>query len=381
MRRASQPLLDVAEESEAESVPALRTFLVDAGDAGRWTLDARAATTSSEPYDSGGLEELEAQQPEEAEGCASTTRAWLTDAKAHCSRLLLEEHDELAQLCRVACVEALLLICFGTTRLACLLRLPSDAKRDDDGGAVAEDFQELLQLGFALALLTKLHTVERFAWFSARPIYAVVFLGTPFVFGGFNEIPGLQVSLATIGSWGGVAWFVMLFAALVLLLVIGWHARRSFLLPRRERVAYLASRLAVYAFFVLQWTMMKLSPPGRRGYEQYHLHHYYIGFLVALWGCFDHPISALLLSIGAGIMAQGLGAYHDADLFTATLEGTLANARAAGCLTLRLNSSLTRVQCAFEPRQANHSWGFFACPWGDFGEAGRPNGTCISPRY
>jgi hypothetical protein len=58
-----------------------------------------------------------------------------------------------------------------------------------------------------------------------------------------------------------------------LLLLVGWHLRRVWALPRRARGAYLGSRAAVYAFLLLRAVVVAASPPGR---------HHYIGFRT--WG-------------------------------------------------------------------------------------------------
>jgi hypothetical protein len=321
-----------------------------------------------------------------------------------------DDDDALSQYARLAACEALLLAGYGVTRLCVRLGLPDDANTGcaarrgrplthtrsarafphdvsdakllhnmrprSDGGIVASDLYQLLQMGALLAWLSGLTTRARFAWFRSRPLYALVFLCTGPVFAAIGEAPGLQVSLATVGSWGAAAWLVMLAALGVIIAVVAWHARHAArVLSRRDRIAYLASRAAVHVFFVAIWALMRLSGVGRAHFEATHLHHFFIGFLLALWGAFNHPLSATLLAIGAGIFVQGIGAYHYTWLFYVTPLGSMQRAKDAGCFTFRGNAS--EVGCAWS-MHTNQTWGLIMCPLDvptDVTE--RPSGTCF----
>jgi hypothetical protein len=230
-------------------------------------------------------------------------------------------------------------------------------------------------MGALLTWLTGLTTRARFSWFRARPIYSLVFLCTGPVFAAIGEAPGLQVSLATVGSWGAAAWVVMLLALIVIIVVVGWHARHAArALSRRDRAAYLASRAGVHAFFLALWALMRLSGVGRAHFEAMHFHHFFIGFLLALWGAFNHPLSATLLAIGAGIFVQGIGAYHYTWLFYVTPRGSMQRAKDAGCFTFKGNA--TEVGCAWS-MHSNKTWGLIMCPLDVPADAARPNGTCF----
>ena len=229
-----------------------------------------------------------------------------------------------------------------------------------DGGQQAADVFQLVTLGTVLTWLTGLTRSTRFAYFRARPLYALVFVATGPVFAALGEVPGLQVSLATVGAWGGLAWCVMLAALAAICVVVWWHARHAArVLPYRARLAYLASRSALMLLIFVLWLIMRASPVGRRHFEATHIHHWLIGFLLASWGSFNHPISATLLAVGAGIFVQGIGAYGYAWLFYATPEGQWANALAAGCVRYRGNASF--VSCDWTAGNASH-WGLIMCP-------------------
>ena len=251
-----------------------------------------------------------------------------------------------------------------------------------DGGLVASDFGQLLQLGLALAWLTDLHLAERFAWLCGKPLLLALYLATLPVYSLLNEVPGLQVSLITVAQWGPVAWVAMLSAGAALTWAVVWHVRYSTTLPPRASIAYIACRAGIWAFFLFQWLLMRASAPGRMHEERFHLHHYWLGFLVAIWGCFNHPTSAVVLAIGAAVMTQGIAAYHAAALFEATTFGRMAAAKRAGCVTLAINGSSVREThaiCMFSASERETQWGLWACP--AFFADTAPNVTCASDAF
>ena len=305
--------------------------------------------------------------PDDEQGQSPAEQSlWHCFKRATC-QLLFHDTDTLSQYARVALVEALLLAGYGVTRLATLTGLPDDAwTRPADGALVATDFSSLLQLGVLLAWLTGLHTAQRFAWLCNRPLFLAVFLCTCPVYSALNEVPGLQVSLVNVQSWGPVAWVTMLAVAAVVAWIVIWHMHySSSCIAPRDGIAYVSSRVIVILFSLAQWLLMKASAPGRSHEERFHMHHFYIGFLVAIWGSFNHPLSATLLAIGASIMVQGIAAYHAAALFETTNAGRIAAAHRAGCATLVMNnSSATHATCVFDAEELrlNTTWGVWACP-------------------
>jgi hypothetical protein len=296
------------------------------------------------------------------------------------AKLLLVDSDTLGQYARVFAVECLLLIGYLVTRLTALTGVPSDAASSTDGGLVASDFGQLLQLGAVLAWLTDVHLPQRFSWLCSRPLLLALYFSTLPVYSLLNEVPGLQVSLSTIPQWGPVAWVTMLSAGAALTWAVVWHVRYSASLPQRLGIAYIACRAGIVAFFLFQWLLMRASAPGRLHEERYHLHHYWIGFLVAIWGCFNHPTSAVVLTIGAAVMTQGIAAYHAAALFEATTAGRMAAARRAGCVTMTVNGSEavdTHAVCLFSASARDTQWGLWACPAYFTGDTA-PNVTCLA---
>lgn len=63
-------------------------------------------------------------------------------------------------------------------------------------------------------------------------------------------------------------------------------------------------------------------------YNTQHIHHFYLGWSVALFAEFNHPISLATLAIAMGVFAQGVGVYgfaslfEDSSCFTATADST-----------------------------------------------------------
>ena len=302
---------------------------------------------------------------EEAEllGAAERSASRSSPLRLRLRRLLLSEEDELAQYARLAVFHACLLLGYGVVRVAVAWHWPDDAKSVDDGAAVAGDLAALAQLGLGVAYLNGVHTAARFAWLAGRPQYLLLYLAVLCCFGGFNQIPGLQVSLADVGEWGATAWVVMPAALLLCGAIIVWHLVAVRRLPLRPRLSYIASRLAVYSLFALRYLIERTKSPGRHGWTHLHLHHYYLGFLLAVWGRFDHPLSAGLLAVGCGLMVQGIGAYHAAPLFSLTVEGSVAQAEAAGCVFLTLDANSSGLECLWAAPAGNSTWGVQTCPY------------------
>lgn len=109
------------------------------------------------------------------------------------------------------------------------------------------------------------------------------------------------------------------------------------------------------------------------GWEATHLHHWALGFLLASWGRFDAVISTCLLCVGAGLMTQGIAAYHYVWVFYTTGAGSEAAAKAAGCIRVLTND--TSVICTWlrPTGAAEHGWGLQSCP---FGRGPHAQGVC-----
>lgn len=93
--------------------------------------------------------------------------------------------------------------------------------------------------------------------------------------------------------------------------VVGWHIAR---VVRRRRwpdaAAYCISRLLLFLFLGGSAAVLR-----RQSSVDFHLHHLYLGWALALWAELDHWLSALTLAVGVGIWLQGVGSYSFAPVF------------------------------------------------------------------
>lgn len=66
-------------------------------------------------------------------------------------------------------------------------------------------------------------------------------------------------------------------------------------------------------------------------YNTQHIHHFYIGWTVALFAEFNHPLSAVTLAIAMGVFAQGVGVYGFASMFEDSSCFTAAAGTSMSC--------------------------------------------------
>lgn len=202
------------------------------------------------------------------------------------------------------------------TRLVCLLGVPHDCHGHSDLVLSVYDTHLLLAYGFVLAVLTGVLQADRFEYVfcfhGERPwgvvFVAVFFLSSP-VFGLLDLVPFLTHFSLSAGNASGMFNLLLLFALVLgAVALVTWHLWYAFQNnPLNGFLAYALSRLAVcliyVSYFVAAYGAQEVS---------FHFHHYLVGFLCAIFGEFNHPLSLVLLAAGAGIMVQGIAAY-DAD--------------------------------------------------------------------
>jgi hypothetical protein len=223
------------------------------------------------------------------------------------TELLFFEDDDLAQYARIFVALTTLFVGYGLACTAASLGFPLDAAPRHDWAALANDVTVLGVFGVVIAFITGVHEPERFEWLASAPWFAFAFFGTCFFFGALDEVPGFQASLSTSASWPAQTWVVVVTALLAVAAGCGWLVRLAFRLGARTGCTYVASRTASLAVLGIQ---VACAQGGT-----FHLHHYYLGFLIALWGSMNTWVSDALLAVGCGLLAQGLAAYHAAPLF------------------------------------------------------------------
>jgi putative Mn2+ efflux pump MntP len=113
---------------------------------------------------------------------------------------------------------------------------------------------------------------------------------------------------------------------------VAWHVRHArAVLPRAAYRAYLATRLAILAAYCAAMAAVSVAYDAGRELRHGHLHHLYVGVVVASFARFNHPFSGALLALGAGVFVQGVGAYGFAPLLTE-----------AGCQVIRMSVPMAK---------------------------------------
>lgn len=200
------------------------------------------------------------------------------------------------------------------TRLVCNFGVPHDCHDRIDTIRGLDSYDRLLKDGFIIAVLTGINRRDRFRYlfdFSRescfRGIWFIgVFMLTSLVFGSLDLIPALSRFSLTTGGHQSIL-FSILIALLVLgaAALIGLHIAWAFMYNSPIAGAtYIASRAIVWVVYIIYFVQA-----NRKWWLQFHLHHFMIGYMIAILAEFNHPISVLLLAIGSGIFVQGLAAY------------------------------------------------------------------------
>lgn len=73
-------------------------------------------------------------------------------------------------------------------------------------------------------------------------------------------------------------------------------------------------------------------------YNTQHIHHFYLGWSIALFAEFNHPISAITLAISMGVFTQGVGVYGFASMFE---DGSCFTATGGNQMSCDFTSSST----------------------------------------
>lgn len=200
------------------------------------------------------------------------------------------------------------------TRLVCNFGVPHDCHDRVDLIRGLDSYDRLLKDGFIIAVLTGINHRDRFrylfdfskeSWFRGIWFIGVFMLTSP-VFGSLDLIPALsRLSLTTGGHQS------ILFNILIVLLVlgaaalIGLHIAWAFMYNSPiAGTTYIVSRAVVWLVYIIYFV-----EANNHWWLQFHLHHFMIGYMIAILAEFNHPISVLLLAIGSGIFVQGLAAY------------------------------------------------------------------------
>ncbi|KAL3153065.1 hypothetical protein ABBQ38_012086 [Trebouxia sp. C0009 RCD-2024] len=242
-----------------------------------------------------------------------------------------------------------LLMCgYASARISAHLNIPPDSGTNgQDPFDTFEDISKMLQFGFLLGWFVGAFDQKRFAWlFHWRQIYWIlIFIGTPPVYSAISRIPALQHSLADVSRWGAGMYILIIVVAMVALTVIIWHLYAAWTVhSKRGFCTYLGSRSIVLLFYLV----FGLVTAHYSMYNTQHIHHFYIGWTIALFAEFNHPLSAVTLAIAMGVFAQGVGVYGFASMFE---DGSCFTASAGQSMSCSFTSD-TQVNLKICPQNA-----------------------------
>jgi len=221
------------------------------------------------------------------------------------------------QYVRVGFFSVLLLLQYTLTRVVCKHGIPHDCHDHYDKVEIVHDFQQLFTFGFMLSVLTGIHLKDRFDYLfcvlSPRPrgfVFLILFFGASPGFGSLDLLPFLTHFTLKPGQGGinEILLYGVCGGAAMLVLWHFWLAWRDN--PWQGFLSYTVSRLVIWAFYAAYFVAASDMTA-----VTFHLHHYIAGFLVALLAEFNHPLSLILLALGAGVFVQGIAAYDAAPPF------------------------------------------------------------------
>ena len=203
----------------------------------------------------------------------------------------------------------LLIIGWFETRIMCHYSLPSDCHKHINNWNIYDDTTNILQKGFILISVSNLNeNIKKLKNKAFLFIYVSLFLITGPIFAIAGELPGMQTSLATF-SIGFNPSCITYFSCLIFTLsVISYEIYKIFKYYKYIYLfSYIFSRFLIFLYYLIFSLVLS---------KQYHIHihHLYIGFIIA---CLAHDhkiISWIALSIGSGIMVQGIGSYDFATI-------------------------------------------------------------------
>jgi hypothetical protein len=129
-------------------------------------------------------------------------------------------------------------------------------------------------------------------------------------FSSLSSVPGLQVDLSDFGAWTSFSWAVAACGVTILCsLVASQLVTAFFTLSRGAFGAYVGGLGGIGVVYALACGLAADSYSAARDVRQPHLHHHYIGIMLAACARFDRLHSGALLAVGVALLTQGVGAY------------------------------------------------------------------------
>lgn len=197
------------------------------------------------------------------------------------------------------------------SRLMCeLMNIPSDCHGLSTWEAY-NDISSIFEKGVVIAWLCNIIEFRKYyASLTRREVGCLylLFLCTGPIFAGIGEIPAMKTSLSSLeldlnaSTIVYAVTFILIFSGFLYQLRNIWREHGSFTFW-----VYIGTRTLLIGFYAVFGSLLS------RRYKL-HLHHLYVGYLVASLGYDKNRISLLFLVIGSAVMVQGIGAYNYAPI-------------------------------------------------------------------
>jgi len=215
---------------------------------------------------------------------------------------------------RVFIWSVMLLLGFGLCRLLCIGNGRYEYCRPQSNSDLFDNFTVLFLMGITLSFFTGVHSAVRYNYlygFSADTKYSGVlflftFLLTPVVWKGLDLTSLKSFIFTTVGLSHNTV--PLLFCITLFLFTVCWHFYAAYRLGVYR--VYVISRCLLFLYFVLNIVVCRNQPD-----INIHVHHYQLGWFIALLGCFNHPISVITLSFGMGLFVEGLATFGADSMF------------------------------------------------------------------
>ncbi len=143
------------------------------------------------------------------------------------------------------------------------------------------------------------------SYFASGPIFSIL-TSLPWFDGAVDDDEPISISFA----------FVIGSVAAVCVGFIVWHAVYAHIVfgSSKEFYAFIIFRLSLIIILSITYYLVH-SEPTNHGYAKFHLHHYFVAWMLSLMGAFNHKLSSYFLAVTTGIFVQGISAYSAASMF------------------------------------------------------------------
>lgn len=212
----------------------------------------------------------------------------------------------------VFCLAVAAGVCFSRA-VSVGLHLPRDGRRAWRGGDLGADGLRSLEVAVVLGWIVGVDEDDRAAWLLDRRrglSFFTLALVVSVSFSAVSDQASLQGDLTDLSYWSTVGIASLACSATVLSgLLASQFCTAWFTLSRVAFAAYAGMMLAMTATYSLAVSLALLAVRDGTDVRAPHLHHLYIGLVLAATSRFNRVHSGVLLAVGVGLFCQGVGAY------------------------------------------------------------------------